>query len=59
MECGGPLPEGWGHVGWPVNVDDVLARTRRGLPSYWPTHPVAIDQRPYVEFAAARGPNSQ
>jgi hypothetical protein len=48
-----------GHVGWPVDPDEALDRIQRGLPVYWPTHPLPLDQAPYVEFAAKRGPNSE
>lgn len=48
----------YGHVGYPQKVSDVLDRTRRGLPVYWPTDPVSVDQRPYFAFAQLRGPNS-
>ena len=56
---GGPSTEHHGHTGYPVDVEDVLERTRRGLPVYWPTDPVSVDQRPYRAFAAERGPNSE
>jgi hypothetical protein len=49
----------YGHTGWPVDLDDVLDRARRGLPSYWPTDPVSIQQAGYREFAGTRGPNSE
>lgn len=48
------------HVGWPhKNVRDVLDKVKKGLPVYWPTHPVDIDQTPYIAFAAKRPPNSE
>lgn len=47
------------HVGRIRHVEEVLARLRRGLPVYMPTDPKPIDQRPYLAFAAERGPNSQ
>ena len=47
------------HVGHPVDEVDAADRARRGLPVYRPTHPVTLDQRPYLAFAATRGPNSQ
>ena len=47
-----------GHVGVPIDPDDALDRIKRGLPVYWPTHPLPIEQGPYKRFAAARGPNS-
>lgn len=51
----GPL---MGHVGWSQTAAQICRRTRRGLPAYWPTDPKDVDQRPYLKFAAKRGPNS-
>lgn len=48
-----------GHAGWPTTDASRLERARQGLPVYWPTDPVRIDQRPYRAFAAKRGPNSE
>lgn len=48
-----------GHVGWPVDWEDVLRRVRSGLPSYCPADPVLVDQAPYIAFASERGPNSE
>ena len=55
---GVPATPSFGHVGWPVDEDDARDRQIRGLPCYRPAHAVAIDQAPYREFAAKRGPNS-
>lgn len=40
----------WRHVGWPPDLDDVLDRVRRGLPSYWPTNPAMSNQTRYLEY---------
>ena len=46
------------HVAWPpADVRQILDRIKRGLPVYWPTDPKPLNQAPYREFAAKRGPN--
>lgn len=56
---GGEPGASHGHVGWPVDWDDVRDRGKRGLPAYVPTDPRSIDQAPYIEFAGKRGPNTE
>lgn len=48
-----------GHDGWPVSDQKILKAVKEGRKPYTPTHPVSIDQRPYREFAAKRGKNSE
>lgn len=48
-----------GHAGWPVSDAQILATVRAGLPVYDPDSPASVDQRPYREFAAKRGPNGK
>jgi hypothetical protein len=55
---GEPSTPDHGHVGWPIDPADLLDRQARGLPGYHPTDPTTINQAPYREFAAQRGPNS-
>jgi len=55
---GEPSTPAHGHAGWPPDPDDALDRMRRGLPVYWPTKPVTIDQTEHLRFAAEKGPNS-
>lgn len=42
------------HVGYPPAVPEMVERLQSGLPVYWPTDPVAIDQAPYEAFAEVR-----
>jgi hypothetical protein len=39
-----------GHVGCPVDLQDVLRRVHQGLPVYLPTDPKLIDQTPYLDY---------
>lgn len=47
------------HVGYPITARQIVDRVVQGLPVYLPKDPKVIDQRPYIEFASKRGPNSE
>jgi len=53
---GEPATADHGHTGWPARASDMLHRVSKGLPAYCPTDPVSINQKPYRDFAATRGP---
>lgn len=56
---GEPATAHHGHTGYPADPAEALRRVQRGLPTYWPTAPALVDQRPYRAFADSRGPNSE
>lgn len=47
-----PSGRRWYHPGHPVDPEAAAQAAARGLPVYRPADPVAIDQRPHLEYLA-------